>query len=165
MTIRTSGIDHVHFNVHRMKRFREIMEQLFGTDMTPVGLLEPFGFLNSCVYFPDGDTKVFMDVFQPVDDSSYVAKHLRARGQGVSFVAFRVEDLDRAAEHAKKCGLREISRNGYRGMKQVQFDTDEDLGFMLEFVEYEPTFHAELERIKERCRNGETVDGLRYVDI
>ncbi|MCA9505106.1 MAG: VOC family protein [Myxococcales bacterium] len=165
MTIRTSGIDHVHFNVHRLKRFREIMEQLFGAEMTPVGLLEQFGFYNSCVYFREGDTKVFMDVFQAANESSYVAKHVAERGQGVSFVAFRVDDLEQAAEHAKRCGLREISRDGYHGMKQVQFDTFEDLGFNLEFVEYAPHFHDELERIKAQCREGETVDGLRYVDL
>ena len=165
MTIKTSGIDHVHFNVHRLKRFREIMTQLFGAEMTPVGLLEPFGFYNSCVYFEGPDTKVFMDVFQPAEESSVVGQHLNDRGQGVSFVAFRVDDLEQAAQHASSCGLREVSRDGYRGMKQGQFDTFADLGFNLEFVEYEPHFHEELEKIKERCRRGETVDGLRYVDL
>ena len=75
------------------------------------------------------------------------------------------DGFDQAAEHAKRCGLREISRDGYHGMKQVQFDTFEDLGFNLEFVEYAPHFHDELERIKAQCREGETVDGLRYVDL
>ena len=48
-------------------------------------------------------------------------------------------------------------------MKQVQFDTRAELGFLLEFVEYEPGFAEDLARIKERLRAGETVDGLRYV--
>lgn len=165
MTIKTSGIDHIHFNVKNLKRFREIMEQLFGPDITPVGQMQNFGFYNSCVSFPEGDSRAFLDVFQPARDDSFVANHIREYGQGVSFVSFKVDDLDAAAAHAAKCGLREISRNGYRGMKQVQFDTMEELGFYLEFVSYKAGFHAELEEIKERLRGGETVDDLRYVEL
>lgn len=164
MTIKTHGIDHIHFNVRNLPRFREIMEQLFGPDITPIGHLQQFGFYNSCVSFPEGDSQSFLDVFQGERDDSFVSRHIRERGQGVSFVAFRVDDLEAAAAHAAKCGLREISRDGYRGMKQVQYDTMEELGFYLELVSYEPGFHAELEEIKKELRKGATVDGLSYVD-
>lgn len=165
MTIKTYGIDHIHFNVRKMKRFLEIMEQLFGPDITPINNLQQFGFYNACVNFDKvNEAQAFLDVFQPATDDGFVANHIRKHGQGISFIAFRVDDLDAAAAHAAQCGLREMSRDGYRGMKQVQFDTMDELGFYLEFVAYEPGFHAELEQIKQRMRNGETVDGLSYID-
>jgi 4-hydroxyphenylpyruvate dioxygenase-like putative hemolysin len=165
MTIKTYGIDHIHFNIRNIKRFLEIMQQLFGPNITPISNLQQFGFYNACVNFDsDNGAQAFMDVFQSAEEDSFVANHIRTHGQGVSFVSFRVDDLEGAAAHAAKCGLREISRDGYRGMKQVQFDTMEELGFYLEFVSYEPGFHAELEEIKKRLRKGETVDGLRYID-
>lgn len=165
MTIKTSGIDHIHFNIRNIKRFLEIMQQLFGPDITPINQLQPLGFYNASVTFdPTNAAQAFLDVFQSATDDSFVANHIRNHGQGVSFVSFRVDDLEGAAAHAAKCGLREISRDGYRGMKQVQFDTMDELGFYLEFVSYEPGFHAELEEIKKRMRKGETVDGLSYVD-
>ncbi|MCG3170540.1 MAG: hypothetical protein CALGDGBN_02106 [Pseudomonadales bacterium] len=164
MTIRTFGIDHVHFNVLRIRRFLEIMEQLFGADITPISQLAQLGAYNACVHFPaEGMTPSFLDVFQPGGDSDQAAEHIRDHGQGISHVAFRVENIEDAAVHAANCGLRELSRLGYRGMKQVQFDTRAELGFLLEFVEYEPGFAEDLARVKERLRAGETVDGLRYV--
>lgn len=69
------------------------------------------------------------------------------------------------AQHALDCGLHEISQTGYRGMKQVQFDTSDELGFMLELVEYESGFEQDLAAVKERLSAGETVDGLRYMVI
>ena len=50
-------------------------------------------------------------------------------------------------------------------MKQVQYDTMEEMGFNLEFVEYEPGFEQDLEKIKARLRAGETVDDLKYVEL
>lgn len=165
MAIKTLGIDHIHFNVFDLQRFRELMQKLFGAEMTPVGHLEPLGLFNSCVSFRDVARAPFMDVFQPANESSQIAEHLRRHGQGVSFVSFRVENIEAAAQHALDCGLHEISRTGYRGMKQVQFDTFDELGFMLELVEYEPGFEQDLAAVKERLNAGETVDGLRYMVI
>ena len=50
-------------------------------------------------------------------------------------------------------------------MRQVQYDTLDLLGFMLEFVSYDPGFREDLEAVKARLREGETVDGLHYVDL
>ncbi len=165
MTIKTLGIDHIHFNVVNIKRFLEIMEQLFGPDITPIAHLQPLEIYNACVTLPDASVQPFLDVFQAADESSPVDKYIRKRGQGVSIVSFRVEDIEAACIHAVKCGLREVSRIGYRGEKQAQFDTFAELGFMLEFVEYAPDFAEDLAEVRERMRAGETVDGLRYVTL
>ena len=142
------------------------LNQLFETDATPVGHLNPLGIYNSTVKLVGADAgQPFLDLFQSASDSSGVAKVIEARGPSVSFISFRVEDIEAAAEHATKCGLREVSRFGFRGMKQVQYDTLDALGFDLEFVEYETGFEGQLEEIKRRLRAGETVDGMKYVEL
>ncbi len=166
MAIKTSGIDHIHFNVRHMKRFLEIMGGLFDIDATKVGHLQPLDLYNSVVHLAGADAgQPFLDIFQPASETSPVARVINKRGEGVSFISFRVENIEAAAEHAAKCGLREISRIGFQGEKQVQFDTIDTLGFMLEFVEYEPDFDAQLVELKRRLTAGETVDGLRYVEL
>ncbi len=52
MAIKTSGMDHIHFNGKNIKRLREVFAQLFEPEITPVALLEPFNFYSSCVSFP-----------------------------------------------------------------------------------------------------------------
>ncbi len=166
MAIKCAGIDHIHFNVPSLNKFKEIMGQLFDLDATKIGHMDAFGFYNSTMKIVGTDAgQPYLDVFQSARDDGEVANFVKAKGPCVSYISFRVENLDAAAEHAKKCGLKEISRAGYRGMKQVQFDTFDTLGFMLEFVEYEPSFWQELEGIKTRLNEGQTVDGLRYVEL
>ena len=46
-----------------------------------------------------------------------------------------------------------------------RYDTIEELGFDLEFVEYAADFEEQLDAIKLRLRAGESVDGLKYVDL
>lgn len=165
MAIKTLGIDHIHFNVIQLRRCLDLMEKLFGPDITPVAQVQPLHMFNACISFPGATTQPFMDVFQAANAASPVAEHIRRHGQGVSYVAFRVEDIDVACAHARACGLEEVSRAGYRGMKQAQFDTFDILGFQLEFVEYEPGHAADLAEVKGRLLAGETVDGLSYVDL
>lgn len=155
MAIKTTGIDHIHFNVRDLKRMLGTLNQLFETDATPVGHLKPLGIYNSTVKLVGADAgQPFLDLFQSASDSSGVAKVIEARGPSVSFISFRVEDIEAAAEHATKRGLREVSRFGFRGMKQVQYDTLDALGF-----------EGQLEEIKRRLRAGETVDGMKYVEL
>ena len=107
MTIRTFGIDHVHFNVRRIKRFLEIMERLFGADIKPISQLAQLGAYNASVHFPaKGMTPSFPDVFQPGGDSDQAPEHIRDHGQGMSHVVFRVENIEDTVLHAANCGLR-----------------------------------------------------------
>ena len=166
MAIKTSGIDHIHFNVPDMRRFLDIMGKLFDIDATKIGHLPPAGFYNSTVKLVDADAgQPFLDVFQSASETSEVAQFIEQKGPCVSYVSFRVDDLDAAAEHAAKCGLREISRFGFGSMKQVQFDTMDELGFMLEFVEYAHDWDQQLAEIKRRLSAGETVNELCYVEL
>ena len=55
MAIRTSGIDHIHFNVRDLRKLLGIMNQLFDTDTTPISTLEPHGFYNATMTLAGAD--------------------------------------------------------------------------------------------------------------
>lgn len=166
MAIKVTGIDHVHFNTRDIRAFTALMRRLFDVSETPIGHLMPLELYNVTMTMnAAGNDQAFLDIFEPSGVKGTVGQEMLEAGEGVSYVSFRVVDIDAAAEHAKACGLKEISRDGFgEGMKQVQFDTLDVLGFRLEFVEYGPNWEAELEGVKEKLRAGETVGGLKYVD-
>ena len=118
MAIKTSGFDHIHFNVRNMKRFMEIMGQLFDLDATPIGQLQPLRLFNASLYLNGAEGRQpFFDVFQPAGETGDVASHIREHGQGISFISFRVEEIDSAAKHAAAFAL------------SAQSDTSTDCSF------------------------------------
>lgn len=103
----------------------------------------------------------FLDVFESPSSDCPVAQHLKQRGADVSYTSFRIDDIEAAAAHAARCGLREVSRRRFPDlMKQVQFDTMDVLGFHLELVEYIPGHEAALKEIQRRLAAGEPFEGL-----
>ena len=163
VSIKTLGIDHIHINVRNVKKFRDVMGDLFDADITPVAHWQTLDTYTSVVQVADAG-QPFLDLLQAASDESLVAQQIKERGQGVSYISFRVENIEAAAAHAAKCGLHEVSRFGFPGMRQVQFHTVEIFGFMLELVEYDPDFGEHLVEIKRRLSEGETVEGMRYVE-
>ncbi|MFN8626710.1 MAG: VOC family protein [Candidatus Binatia bacterium] len=162
MAIKTSGIDHIHVNIPSMDKFRDVMKQLFDLDATRIAHVDGILAYNSSMRLNGADAgQPFLDVFEPARPQSPVAEFMRQHREGVSYISFRVDDLDEAATHAARCGLREVSRMGFPGiMKQVQYDTMEVLGFHLELVEYAPDAEAGIKEIQRRLTAGEPVAGL-----
>jgi len=162
MAIKTFGIDHIHVNVRSMDRFRDLMKQLFDLDASRIGHIESIRADNATVRLRGADAgQPFLDVFESDDPQSPIRRLVDKRGPCVSFVSFRVENIEEAAAHAARCGLREISRVGFAGVeKQVQYHTADVLGFNLEFVEHEPGYAAAIADIQRRLAAGEPVEGI-----
>ncbi len=162
MAIKTFGIDHIHVNVRSMDRFRDLMKQLFDLDATRIGHIDSIQADNATVRLRGtGAGQPFLDVFESGNPRSPINRLVEKRGPCVSFISFRVENIEEAAAHATRCGLQEISRVGFAGVeKQVQYNTMELLGFNLEFVEHESGYAAAIEDIQRRLAAGEPVDGI-----
>ncbi len=110
MAIKTYGIDHIHLNVPDMDRFREVMKQLFELDAGRIGHIDSIQAHNAVVRLGGGKgEQPFLDVFEPASPGSPVARHMARHGAGVSFISFRVDDIEAAAAHAVRCGLKEGS--------------------------------------------------------
>ncbi|MDY0065634.1 MAG: VOC family protein [Steroidobacteraceae bacterium] len=162
MAIKTSGIDHIHLNIPSLDRFLDLMTRLFEFEPGASALIHSIRARNASMRLTGAPAgQLFLDVFEPASPDSPVAQHMKERGASVSYISFRVDDIEEAAAHAARCGLREVSRVGFPGlMKQVQFDTMDVLGFHLELVEYAPGHEAAIKEIQRRLAAGEPVEGL-----
>ncbi len=164
MAIKTHGIDHIHLNVRDMDQFRRLMKALFEIDASRFMHIDSIHAFNAVVRVAPADAgQPFLDVFEPARANSPVARHIETHGQGVSYISFRVDNIEEAAKHAAACGLREVSRVGFPGVeKQVQFDTKDLVGFNLEFVEWEPGHEQAIAEIQRRLAAGERVEGISF---
>ncbi|WP_436777571.1 VOC family protein [Yinghuangia sp. YIM S09857] len=162
MTIKTTGVDHIHVYLRESKEMVDLFRRLFGAEASIPSLVNVMGAVNTTVRFPGGGGHApFLDVFEATDLDGPVKDYLAASGQGVSILAFRVEDIDAAAAHAASCGLREISRLGFPGvMRQVQYDTADAYGFVLELTQYEPDAEEKIAEMQRRKAAGLPVEGL-----
>lgn len=162
MVIKTTGVDHIHVYLRDSKKMVDLFQRLFGAEASIPSLVYVMGGVNTTVRFPGGGGHApFLDVFEPTELEGPVKEYLAAEGPGVSILAFRVEDIDAAAAHAASCGLREISRLGFPGvMNQVQYDTAEEYGFVLELTQYEPDAEEKIAEMQRRKAAGLPVEGL-----
>lgn len=69
-------------------------------------------------FFKLGDTKI--ELLEPTDDESPVAKFIAKKGEGMHHIAYAMEDVGSALKEAEEKGLRLIDkepRQGAEGMK------------------------------------------------
>ncbi len=89
------------------------------------------------VMIPCGDTR--LELLQPTNPESPVAKFIEKRGTGVHHIAYCVDDIHSAMEAAKMAGKRPLSpepRHGHGGTL-VCFIHPKDMdGVLTEFVEH-----------------------------
>lgn len=83
-----------------------------------------------------GDVDV--ELLQPLDPASPVAKFLAKRGPGIHHLCFRVPDLDRALEACRRAGYRlvdEQPRRGAGGRRIAFVHPKATAGILLELTE------------------------------
>ena len=86
-----------------IKRF----ETLFDLKVYRRGESKDFGFRNAILPLGRGH----IELMQPTDPSSAVARFLQARGEGVYLVGFEVEDVRASVSKLQKRGARVTQRN------------------------------------------------------
>ncbi len=87
-------------------------------------------------FLPAGE--VALELLQPLGPEGPVARFLRARGEGLHHVAFRVPDLHAALDSARALGVRVLEpapRLGSRGRRVAFFHPKDTGGVLVELVE------------------------------
>ncbi|GMA64247.1 glyoxalase [Alicyclobacillus fastidiosus] len=80
-----------------------------------------------------------VELLEPTNRESPVARFIRQRGQGVHHVAYRVENLDQAIEEAKTGGVRfyeETLRTNARGRRLIYMHLASTSGTIVELCDY-----------------------------
>ena len=88
------------------------------------------------VSLPFGDSHI--ELLEPRDPESPIAKFLAKRGPGIHHICYRVPDLDRALEACRRAGYRlvdEVPRRGAGGKRIAFLHPKSTAGILLELTE------------------------------
>lgn len=87
-------------------------------------------------FLPVGDTEI--ELLEPTDPESAIAKHIKNKGEGIQHIAFRVNDIAAAIAELKGKGMRFVNeepRIGAGNTKIVFLHPKNTYGVLVELVE------------------------------
>lgn len=102
MAFRVKNLDHVVAAVTNVDEAAQLYKRNFGLSATDRGEIPKFGLRNAIL--PIG--QAFVELAEPLDDSSPLAKAIKERGEGLYLVALEVDDLDAAVADLRGKGYR-----------------------------------------------------------
>lgn len=87
-------------------------------------------------FLPVGDTE--MELLEPTDPESAIAKHIKNKGEGIQHIAFRVQNIEQAIADLKAKGMRFVDENpriGAGNTKIVFLHPKNTYGVLVELVQ------------------------------
>ena len=126
-------IDHVGYAVEDLEAAIEHHQRLYGATVTHREVVESDGVAEALLAVGES----YIQLLQPISDSSPVAAFLTRNGPGVHHVAYGVADMDAALEHLQAEGARlidEHGRPGSRGTTVAFLHPKGSLGVLVELV-------------------------------
>lgn len=115
-----SHIEHIGIAVTSLDEAIPFYEKVLGLDCYSIEEVKDQKVKTA--FFKVGQTKI--ELLEPTDPDSAVAKFISKRGEGIHHIAFAVNDIDRKLKEVEEKGVRlidNVSRKGAEGM---------DIGFL-----------------------------------
>ena len=115
-----SHIEHIGIAVTSLDEAIPFYEKVLGLDCYSIEEIKDQKVKTA--FFKIGQTKI--ELLEPTDPESAVAKFISKRGEGIHHIAFAVNDIDRKLKEFEEKGVRlidNVSRKGAEGM---------DIGFL-----------------------------------
>jgi methylmalonyl-CoA/ethylmalonyl-CoA epimerase len=128
------GMDHVGIAVKNLDEAIHVYRDLLGFKLVGVHVLAERK-IKIALISTGGETQI--ELVQPFDAESTVAKFLETRGEGIHHFAIRVEDIEAALADMKKNGVTlsdETPRIGAEGKKVAFVHPKSTKGVLLELV-------------------------------
>ncbi len=128
------GMDHVGIAVKNLDEAIHVYRNLLGFKLMGVHVLAERK-IKIALISTGGETQI--ELVQPLDAESTVAKFLETRGEGIHHFAIRVEDIEAALADMKKKGVALIDekpRIGAEGKKVAFVHPKSTKGVLLELV-------------------------------
>ena len=128
------GMDHVGIAVKNLDEAIHVYRDLLGFKLMGVHVLAERK-IKIALISTGGETQI--ELVQPLDAESTVAKFLETRGEGIHHFAIRVEDIEAALADMKKNGVTlidETPRVGAEGKKVAFVHPKSTKGVLLELV-------------------------------
>lgn len=129
-------IDHIAVVVQDMEAALKVYRDALGLPLARVEDVPAEAVKVAFLPMPEGDGEV--ELVQPTDEESGIARFLAKRGQGIHHICFRVDDIQAAMDHVTANGLQVIEdepRVGSQGQKYVFIHPKSAHGVLIELYE------------------------------
>jgi methylmalonyl-CoA/ethylmalonyl-CoA epimerase len=129
--------DHIGIAVHSIKDALPTYTDMLGGAFVDEYTVEDVGGETRVAIILHKD--ITIELLEPVNDQSRIARFLEEKGNGVHHVAYRVDDLELAMEMTKQQGavfLENSIRVNKYGRRLVYLDPESTDGTMIELCEY-----------------------------
>ena len=115
-----SHIEHIGIAVKSIEESRKYYEDVLG--LTCYKIEEVADQKVKTAFFMIGQTKI--ELLEPTDPESTVAKFIEKKGQGIHHMAYAVENVDEALQEVESKGIQLIDKKGRKGAE------NRDIGFL-----------------------------------
>lgn len=109
--MRINRIDHLALAVDSIDAALPFFTEVLGLEVTHTDVEEGQGVVVA--FLPVGDSEI--ELIEPVDDGSGVARFLKSRGPGMHHLCLEVDDMDAALERLRDRQVRLIDEEPYIG--------------------------------------------------
>ena len=130
-------VDHIGIAVRNLEQALETMRKACEPRLGKIEVVPRFKV--RAIMIAAGDAPI--ELVEPTDADSGVAKFLETRGEGVHHIAYRVKDIGAALAQCRAAGLRAIDetpREGYAESRVAFLHPKGLLGVLTELVERRP---------------------------
>ncbi|HRY10848.1 MAG: methylmalonyl-CoA epimerase [Actinobacteria bacterium] len=131
-----TAIDHVGLAVQDLDRAIAFYQDAFGMELVHEEVNEEQGVREAMMAV--GDSGSCIQLLAPLSEDSPIGKFLARNGEGIQQVAYRVSDIEVAADELRTAGVRMLYENPKRGTagSRVNFAHPKDCGgVLIELVE------------------------------
>ena len=109
--MKPSHIEHIGIAVKSIEESRKFYEQVLGLECYKIE--EVADQKVKTAFFMIGQTKI--ELLEPADPESPVAKFLEKKGPGIHHIAYSVENVDEALKEVESEGIQLIDKKGRKG--------------------------------------------------
>ena len=129
-----TNLDHIGIAVYNIQQTLPFYTQTLGLRLE--GTKEAKQNRVKAALLKAGDTTI--ELLEPLDQESPIAKHLQKRGQGIHHLAFKVDNIEKTLEQLKNKGIIAVDekpRTGIEGGKIAFLHPKSTAGVLIELCE------------------------------
>jgi methylmalonyl-CoA/ethylmalonyl-CoA epimerase len=106
-------VHHVAIAVKNLDEALELYENLFGIKPSKIEMIQEQGVKTALLPMVEGGE---IELLEPIDPQSGVAKFLESRGEGIHHICFEVENVDHELRTLADKGAQLIDKQGHLGL-------------------------------------------------
>jgi methylmalonyl-CoA epimerase len=106
-------VDHIAIAVRNLDEALKLYDTLFGARPSKIEIIPQQGVKAALLPMGQGSE---IELLEPIDPQSGVAKFIESRGEGIHHICLEVEDIDRELDTLANKGVQLIDKQGRPGL-------------------------------------------------